>query len=74
MECSTDEATFAFWESYVKQHRELAEMNEAMGSGDVYNKQRDYGRVVDLLNFSLFGCKYVTSETCVVCPPCNDNG
>jgi hypothetical protein len=40
----TAKSSFAFWQSYVTEHRELAEMNEAMGSGDAYNKERNYDR------------------------------
>ncbi|GMH54257.1 hypothetical protein TrRE_jg7616 [Triparma retinervis] len=61
-------SSFDFWRSYVKEHKELADMNEAMGSGDAYNKQRDYDRVLDLIDFSLFGCR--VSEL-TVCQPCS---
>jgi hypothetical protein len=40
----TAKSSFAFWQSYVTEHRELVEMNEAMGSGDAYNKERNYDR------------------------------
>jgi len=69
MESPDEESTFSFWVSFITKQRELVEANEALGTSDVFDKQRDYNRTLQLINFALFGCNLMTSseEYCQSC-------